>query len=483
MREAARCAGASEQEQAVRIVSIGCPVPNPSVDNHSIANAPSLFDYDACVIDPQSVSEQIEGISASTLDVKAHDGRAIGLGESGAYHFGLAELLQQRQAELRLLLERGGVLVVFVYPNVRHPGVAAFPGLNRYSLIPGPDSDPFRWPTLRPADGKDIRATNSQHAASSYFDELSGRLRYRAMFDFSTSGDDVVIARSVGGAAVSAEFRVGPGRIIALPPPDNISATQRKAFSAVLLELIERSVQEPAQPDAPVWVRRYDTPEASAARDELSAASDELKQAQRRLTEAESLVADATRFQQMLWQSQNFAFREVIEDSFRVLGYSLSATGEGLELRDGSEISLVEIASANNAVNDRLYLDLQNRIEEHYLKRRSRPKGIIIANGFRETDPRIRREPFPRTLVQACETFGFALIPVEALYELVTFAGEAADEPEVLEEVRRSIAEASGVLEIALEEEGDDEDAQDVEVESPAASADNGAVAAPAEAG
>lgn len=467
----------------MRIISIGCPVPSPNVDNHSIANAPSIFDYDACIIDPQSVSEQIEGIAATTLDVKAHDGRAISLGESGAFHFGLAELLQQRQMELRLLLERGGVLVLFVYPNVRHPGVAAFPGLDRYSLIPGPDSDPFRWPNLRPGDGKDIQSTDAQHAASSYFEELAGRLRYRAVLDFNASGHDTVIGRSVGGAAVAAEFRIGPGRIIALPPPDNLSATQRKSFSSVLLELIERSVQEPALQDPPAWVRRYDTPEASAARDELTSAANELKQAQRRVTEAESMVADVTRFEQMLWQSQNLAFREVIEDSFRVLGYGASMTAEGMELRDGSEVSIVETASANGAVSDRLYLTLQNRIEEHYLRRRSRPKGIIVANGFRETDPRIRREPFPKALVDACETFGFALIPVEALYELVTFANEASDEPEVLEEVRRSIAEASGVLEIALEEEGDVDDVEDGEVEASVASGENGAVATPAEAG
>ena len=467
----------------MRILSIGCPVPSPNVDNHSIANAPSIFDYDACIVDPQSVSEQIEGIAATTLDVKAADGRAIRLGESGAFHFGLTELLQQRQHEFRLLLDRGGVLEVFVYPNVRHPGVASFPGLNRYSLIPGPDGNPFTWPTLRPADGKDIQATNPQHASRGYFDELAGRLRYRAMFDFGATDGGTVVARSVGGAAVAAEFRVGAGRLIALPPPDNMSATQRKAFSAVLLELIERSAQEPTQQESPVWVRRYDTPEATAARDELSAASDELKQVQRRVTEAESMVADTTRFQQMLWQSQNHAFREVIEDSFRVLGYAVSATDDGIELRDGSEVSIVEVASANDAVSDRLYLTLQNRIEEFYLRRRSRPKGIIVANGFRERDPRLRREPFPKTLVDACETFGFALIPVEALYELVTFASETADEPEVLEEVRRSIAEASGVLEIALEDEGDADEIEEGEVEATVASADNGAVAAPAEAG
>ena len=461
----------------MRIISIGCPVPNPSVDNHSIANAPSIFDYDACVIDLQSVSEQIEGMAASTLDVKAPDGRAITQGESGAFHFGLAELLQQRRLEFQQLLDHGGLIILFAYPNVRHPNVPSFPGLNRYSLIPGPDSDPFKWPTLRPADGKDVSPTIPEHAVSDFLNELAGRLRYRALFDFQASSDATVIARSVGGAAVAAEFKLGPGRIVALPPADALSSSQRKAFSTGLLEMIERLVQEPEQSAAPVWVRRYDTPEASEARDQLATAQDELKQAQRRVTEAESLVTDTTRFQTMLWQSQNQAFRDVIQDAFRVLGYTIAPAESGIELRDGADLSVVELSSANDALSDRLYLTLQSRIEEQYLRRKSRPKGIIVGNGFRQTDPRIRREPFPKALVDACETYGYAIIPVEALFELVTFATEAADEPEVLEDIRRSIAEASGVLEIALEEEVEEE-----EVEAASAPAGNGAVAAPAEA-
>ena len=55
----------------MRIISLGCPVPSPNVDNHSIANAPSIFDYDACIMDMQAVSEQIEGIAASTLNAEA----------------------------------------------------------------------------------------------------------------------------------------------------------------------------------------------------------------------------------------------------------------------------------------------------------------------------------------------------------------------------------------------------------------------------
>lgn len=465
----------------MRIISIGCPVPSPNVDNHSIANAPSIFDYDACIIDMQAVSEQIEGIAASTLNAKAPDGRSVSAGESGAFHFGLAELLELRQLEFRQLLDNGGILVMFVYPNVRHPGVASFSGLNRYSLIPTPEGDPFKWPTLRPGDGKDVQVTVAQHPASGFLEDLSNRIRYRAMFDLPATSKAEIVGRSIGGAAVAAEFRVGPGRILALPPTENLASTQRKAFSASLLEMIERLVEEPDLAAAPVWVRRYDTPDASAARDELSEAESELKQAERRVKEAQTLVADSTRFGGMLWQSDNASFRETVHDAFRVLGYSVAGADDNSEIRDGTEVALLELASATNAVSDRLYLALQQRVEEHYLRRKVRPKGIIVANGHRQTDPRIRREPFPKALVEACETYGYALIPVEALYELVTFVGEAADEPEVLEEIRKSIADTAGVLEVSLEEEVE-EDVGEEEVDSSNVAAGNGAVAAPAEA-
>ena len=50
----------------MRIVSVGFPIPDPQADNHSIANAPALFEYDGCVLDPRVISEQIEGIAAGS---------------------------------------------------------------------------------------------------------------------------------------------------------------------------------------------------------------------------------------------------------------------------------------------------------------------------------------------------------------------------------------------------------------------------------
>ncbi len=457
----------------MRIISIGCPIPNPQVDNHSIANAPSIFDYDACIIDPRAVSEQIDGLAEGTLNLRAPDGRAVAAGESGAFHFGLGELLEQRRLELLQLVEHGGLIVLFLHPNVRHPNVPSFPGLDRYALLPAPEGDPFHWPRLRPADGRDVRATIPQHPVAGYLDDLAGRLRYRAILDLRPDQGAQIVGRSIGGAALAAEFPVAAGRIIALPAPnDQLSTSQRKTFTAALLELIERMSHAEASGNAPHWVSRFDGPEAADARQRLTEANAALTEAQRRVTEARALLDDTIRFQSLLWRSDRL-FEETVREAFRVLGYTVPATDGPIELRDGSDTALLEIASSSSAVSDRVYLTLQQRIEERYLSRRVRPKGIIVANGQRQTEPKLRRQAIPQTLINACETYGYTLIPVEALFELVSFALEESDDPEALAELRQSIANTAGVLEIVPEEEEVDE----TEEAEPAAAGANGATA------
>ena len=441
----------------MRILSIGCPIPSPQVDNHSIANAPSIFDYDACIIDPRAVSEQIEGLAQGTLNLRSPDGRPVAAGESGAFHFGLGELLAQRRLELQQLVERGGLIVLFLHPNVRHPSVASFPGLDRYALLPAPDGDPFHWPRLRPADGRDVRPTIPQHPVAAFLDDLAGRMRYRAVLDLPADDGARIVGRSIGGAALAAEFSVSAGKIVALPAAnEQLSSSQRKTFAAALLELIERMTGEEASGNPPHWVSRFDSPDAADARQRLTEANAALTEAQRRVTEARALLDDTTRFQALLWRSDG-AFEETVREAFRVLGYTVAGGGGPIELRDGSETALLELASSNAAVSDRVYLTLQQRIEDRYLSRRSRPKGIIVASGQRQTDPRVRRNVIPQTLINACETYGYTLIPVEALFELVSFALDESDEPEALADLRQSIAETAGVLEIVPEDEDDEE--------------------------
>ena len=441
----------------MRVVSIGCPLPSPLVDNHSIANAPSLFDYDACVWDPYAVSEQIEGLAAGSAGLRSADGRPVQAGASGAFSFGLSELLEQRRLELQQLIERGGVLLVFAHPNIGHPSVAAMPGLERYTLIPSPGAGALRWPTLRAGDGREIRAVAPQHPLAEYLDELSGRLRYRAVWeerspDFPQGAQ--VLARSIGGAAIAAEFEMGAGRLVFAPPPqDGLTTADRKRFTGAVLELLTRLVDEDGAGREPNWVQRYDTEPVAAAREALTAATVELQEAQRRETETRAALAEASRFSELLWRPNGARLAALMADAFRLLGYEVAAGASGAELKDDEGAALLELAASEQTVSERVYLTLQGRLEERFLSRQERPKGIIVVSGQRDLAPNMRRQAWTRPLENACETFGYALIPVAALYELVNFAIEDPD-PEVLAELRASIRETAGVLEVEEPEEG-----------------------------
>lgn len=441
----------------MRIVSIGCPLPNPLVDNHSIANAPSIFDYDACVYDPRAVSEQIEGLAAGSEASRSADGRVVQAGASGAFVFGLGELLEQRRRELQRLIERGGVLLVFAHPNIGHPAVAALPGLERYTLIPSPGAGVLRWPALHAGDGKEIRIAAPRHPAGGYLDELAGRLRYRAAWDDRSPdfpGNARVLARSAGGAVVAAEFTVGAGRLVMLPPPQEpLSTNDRKRFTGAVLELITRLVDEDGAGREPSWVKRYDTESTAEARAALREAEAALTEAQRRQTETRAVLAEVGRFSELLWRPAGARLSALTLDAFRLLGYEATEDADGAaELRDGGEIALLEVEASQQEVSERVYLSLQRRLEEYFLRRKARPKGIIVISGQRVLDPSQRRKAWTQPLVNACETFGYALIPVAALYELVNFAVEDPD-PEDLAELRASIRGAAGLLEVEEPEE------------------------------
>ena len=55
----------------MRLLSIGYPMPHRLIDNHTIFNAPTLFDYDAIIVDPGI------GFGKSAPSGKSHGGHNI----------------------------------------------------------------------------------------------------------------------------------------------------------------------------------------------------------------------------------------------------------------------------------------------------------------------------------------------------------------------------------------------------------------------
>ena len=237
----------------MRIISIGCPVPSPSVDNHSIANAPSDLRLRRLHHRPAA------GLRTDRGDRRQHAQREGG-GRAAGRRGGVGRVPlrtrraaaaapvgadaadgSRRRADRIPLSERaalGRCGVRGAGPVLDHPRARGRP-------VPLADAAARR----RQGRASERRAASGERVSG----RPLGRLRYRALLDLPADSAAEVVGRSIGDAVVAAEFRVGAGRLVVLPPPDNLAASQRKTFSASLLEMIERLLEDPEAASAPVW--------------------------------------------------------------------------------------------------------------------------------------------------------------------------------------------------------------------------------------
>ncbi len=453
----------------MRIVSLGFSLPNPQVDNHSLANAPSLFEYDACILDPRVISTQIEEIVAGSGEFRTADGSHLQAGATGAFHYGLGELLQQRRDELTRLLARGGSIAVLGYPNVPHSGLTTLPGADRYTILPAAPGVVYRAPPLVPGDGRQIQALDPAHPWSVYLNDLRGKLRYRAHWNVESIPDfdsfATVFARSDGGAAVGVDFKVGAGHIIFLPPPGSeMPGKVRKPLTDAIIESIQRTLEDRGDEQAPSWLKHFDLPGLSEAQETLTSSQQDFAEAESRLVEARAHVTDASKYHGLLWSAGHYSFEPLVRDAFRELGFTVSPDlNSPADLRDGDSLTLVEIDASAQTVAETSYLTLQRRVEQEFLRSGERRKGIVVVNGERLTDPSRRQQPYTEALLNACNNFGYALITGDALFALVTYALEDAD-ADALAAIRDTILETDGLVQV----EESDEDPADDAAEDPA---------------
>jgi hypothetical protein len=203
-----------------RLLSISHPLRHPRADNHSIFNAPAIFDYDAIVIDPDGVFETILDVVEARAEHATHTDMPVANGETTAGHVGLADLLRRRQLEVARALENGALVVVFLHPQATIPGVSTFSGLDRYFVLPAPPGLGWDARLIQGGEGATASVSAHGHPFARVLDVLRQDLRYHAYFDDRApgfAGSAQILARSSGGAPVAAEFTVGAGRIVFLP--------------------------------------------------------------------------------------------------------------------------------------------------------------------------------------------------------------------------------------------------------------------------
>jgi hypothetical protein len=446
----------------MRLLSIGYALPNRAVDNYNALTAPSYFDYEAMFIDPASITRIAGQMLEEGTSLEAFDGRPVVNGPTTATAASAAEQLRRRADETQRLLEAGGLVLVMGQPNAVQSGLLGFEGCDRYSWLPAPAGIAWGPPFVRAAEGTTVRIVAEDHPLAGLLREFRAEVTYRAVFDdrqpaFRQAAR--VIANGGAGVPIAVEFSVLGGRLVFLPALRDSVGSIRSDIAEAIVDAATRLMGRPSAEPEPYWSRTVAVPGLEQVEAELEEAEVAATETSARLAAVRERVDLLSSHRRLLFEDGQ-PFNTAVTDGLRLLGFAItSGPDERLVIEDEGQKAFVEPESAREQVVEWPYVRLQRRLEAVLLEKSERPKGIVIANGHRQTTPDERGPQFTDALRIACENYRYTLLTGQTLFTLVQRVLGGADET-TLAGYRRRILRSTGLLdlEVALGnvEEGSD---------------------------
>ncbi len=446
----------------MKLLSIGYALPNPSIDNYNVLTAPSYFDYDALFIDPASITTTARQMLEDGYQYEAFDGRQVVNAPTTGSVVSAADQIRRRADETARLLEAGGVVIVLLRPNLVQPGLLGFEGCDRYSWLPAPAGLSWSHPFVRTAEGKIVRVTDDAHPFAPVLREFRSDISYRAYFDerqpaFRQAAQSIAVGG--GGVVLSAEFRHGSGRILFLPAMNDGAGHSRPDMAQSIMDAAALLLNATDDRPAPYWTQTLAVPGLEQLEAELEEARTTKEEAAGREAAVRERVDALTAHRRLLFDDGP-SFAAAVADALRLIGFAVtSEVGGPLVAEAEGEQIYIEVESSREQVVEWPYIRLQRRLEERLLTRADQLKGLIIANGQRDSQPEYRTDDLSTPLQIACQNYRYSLITGPSLFALVQRALGGADE-DALGGIRRRIIRANGLLsrEAALGEVAEDKE-------------------------
>jgi len=433
---------------SLRLLSIGHPLRNPLVDNHSIFNAPSLFDYEAIVLDVGGVFDSIREVVEGAVEHRTRSGLPIVNGEPSAAAAGLADLLKRRQDELQRALERGAVVAVFLHPQATLPQVSGFSGLDRYFLLPAPAGMAWDSRAIRGGEGTSAAVTDHGHPFAPVIDVLRADLLYRAYLDDRAAGfagSAHVIARSPGGGVVSAAFEVASGQVVFIPTARTAGTNLSMPLASALIDAMRGILGDP-RATPPPWIAKVEVAGLAEREQAAAEARETLERAREALDAAEHARTELARVRDVLWVEGDSALVPAAMRCLVLLGFE-PAGDQRLQAPEGE--LFVEAAASDGPVGMAPHYRLRTRIDAVIAEEGRAPRGLVVVSGQRTQPPAERDEPYNSSSRVAAEATGYALLTSTDLFAAASAALAGGLGDETAANLRARLIGTDGLVEVA----------------------------------
>jgi hypothetical protein len=430
----------------MRLLSIGYPMPHRLIDNHTIFNAPTLFDYDAIIVDPSSMLSAIAEAAEARGEHLTHSELPVVDGETTDGTAGLGELLRRRRDEFARALDRGAIIVVLTHPQASYAGVSGFTGCDRYFWLPAPAGMGWDSSLLRGGEGTTAVIADHAHAFTPVIDSLRPDLLYRAYFDDRAHGfaaASQVFARSPGGAPIGVEFAVGAGSVVFLPTRRDSGGEGASMFALAIVEAVQTRIGTD-DAETPAWVAKETVPGLAEREAATIAASDRLEAATAEVAEKEASADELRRVRDVLWRGGEHSQLPAVQRCLELLGFSRSTDDGPARMKSVEGELHLEIAASRESIDMAPHYRLRARLDEVIERERTAPRGLVVVNGERLREPSMRQTPYDDALRVAAEATRYAIVTTDELFAAAVSALGGADEA-ALAALRKRLLETDGV--------------------------------------
>ena len=446
----------------MRVLSIGHPLPNPAVDNRTIFDAPTLFDYEAIILDLEAVQASIREAALATAPHQTSAGVPVHNGESIGGAVGLAELLNRRRDEMTRALERGAVVAAYLYPPSLLTEVAGMSGLDRYFLLPAPPGMGWDAQTIRGGEGRTGAIVDHAHPFAPVVEATRRRLHYRAYLDDrapGVPGHARAFVRSAGGAPIGAQLPLLAGQLVLLPAITAGSTQEAMPEAQAVVAAMREALARVDDDRRPRWLDDQPVPGLGEREERVEEARAALERAQGAYDDARAAASELSPLREVLWRAGEQALVPAVLRCLELLGFGAREDGSGWLLTSPEGELLLEVEASEREVGMAPHYRLRARADRLLEERARAARGLVVISGHRLTEPGRRDAQPSEALRVAAESVGYALLAADELFAAACAALAGAD-AETLAAWRARLAAAGGPVALAgAGAEGGGEDA------------------------
>jgi len=388
----------------------------PSGSDSNLADANVFQDYDAVVVDPESLDRLYSRIDYYNRDAEILTQECGGI---------LSAVNKKRREQVGGLLLRGGVVVCFMQPlnecsyNWRYEGEDRWSSVTNYHwLMTSRDID-RELGEINYSKGETIDYIDSGHPFSNY---LNTKPSWSAYIDIDACESWKVIASAFNTHAVALSKRLGLGHIILLP--SYYDHHNGELLESCIIKLLGDKETTPQ----PSWAK----PILVHGQEELNLKITEFSDKIDTLTEQRKGVIDKRdeleRWKYLIYAKGKHQLEPVVREALALIGCNIEPQpdkdSDGIVSCDYGT-ALLEVVGSKETIRLRKLGELTTNMGNFMSEKETSVNGILVGNPFCE-EPLDNRPPdksqkklFAKELIDSAEKQGIPVLLSTELYQIV----------------------------------------------------------------